>query len=266
MGLAAEPAHFLEAQDVGAARRRAVRRHRTRRHEPRLDRFAHPRLEHARKPWCGSLGLIDHVTGEHEHRWDREYARDHVAVKIQRMRQQLRLSACGAHVAIPFARKLRRLSVVFSRVIDAAEDQLGFTLRRSAPVAGLLGLALFDGRAADRQRLVRELMRARLVAQQHGHRRRIDAGVIRVGERSALARRDVRALVQLEPRTQVCHTARGIRHAQAEVLVRAREHPESLGIVQAALCELAEQHVRALSVAAARQRKRLQLREPDVPG
>ena len=93
VGLAAEPAHFLEAQDVGAARRRAVRRHRTRRHEPRLDRFRTHGSSTARKPWCGSLGLIDHATGEHEHRRDREYARDHVAVKIQRMRQQLRLSA-----------------------------------------------------------------------------------------------------------------------------------------------------------------------------
>ena len=263
VSLRTQLARDLEAEDVGPAGGRAVGGHRRERREARVERGAGRGLGVRGKARRLAVVRVDHVARESHHRWNSERV-DRGEVAVQVCRQQPRLPACGAEVAKAVAREGRGAGVMRGRDLQLAKDQRRFAEGRFLPVGGngvarrvLREGALLTNRARDGAS-------PREVVAQHGHGRRVDAGVVRIAMRLREPRLLERLLVKVERRFEVKRAALDAGRPGREVLVRASEHAQRLAIGQAFAGEPFEQGVGAFRIAAPREGQRLQLAKARV--
>jgi hypothetical protein len=147
--------------------------------------------------------------------------------------------------------------------VGVAEDQRCLAERRSQPVVGRRRpgaprqLALFLHLSGD-------YARARQLATEHGERRGVDAGVVRVGKGLPAPGGLVGPRVELKRRLEMLGSARRLGAAEREVLVGASEHAECLGVAEALGRQPREHAVGLLDVSAACEREALQLAQPHV--
>ncbi len=103
------------------------------------------------------------------------------------------------------------------------------------------------------------------MATQESHRRRVDTGVIRVGDRSTPTGLTVSSRIDFKRCRKVLFAARAICSCKCKIFVGSCEQPQGFAIRQAFVAERCQLLVGTPQCATARQCQPLKLSQPDIP-